>query len=198
MFVLVRESSPKSTQDIYCCIRPGGWMCRLQDESALYRTSDVSKPCHQRWAVSREASLEIWVLPLDREKGSILRGRGGETQNGLFHNRLTDLLALSSWATLTENQGEKGKECPALSLPPISNSLISPVCLSRPSSFLLILLPIRLYPAFLKNPLNPCTPAIVSRTPYRAFDVLISCFFPHPRLSYPSSALLELIASTNC
>lgn len=66
----------------------------LKDECVLCWMGDVSKPCHQRWAISQEASLEIWVVPLDREKER--ERERGETQNGLFHNRLTDLLALSS------------------------------------------------------------------------------------------------------
>lgn len=52
----------------------------LWDVSILYWTTDVSKPCHQRWAISQEASLEIWVVPLDWEKGSILRERERERE----------------------------------------------------------------------------------------------------------------------
>lgn len=110
----------------------------------------------------------------ERERGR----KRGETQNGLFHNRLTDLLALSSRATLTENQGEKGKRM-LRSFPPISHSLIYPVCLSRPSSFLL-LLSIGLYPAFLKNPLSPCTPSIVP--PFTQYRSLMFQHLAHDHL----------------
>lgn len=104
--------------------------------------------------ITRGITRNLSCAIRQKERQYLERGRErkrGETQNGLFHNRLTDLLALSSRASLTENQGEKGKECPALSLPPISHSLISPVCLSLPYSFLLLLLSIGLSPVFLKK-----------------------------------------------